>query len=323
MSLADHPLSGPLPSLAAAAAVVGSGQGQSSSSSNSASSLPLISLPPLPPPAGAGAMMGHCGADSMHAQQGSMMVPSSASGSMHHRHSSSEHDHSGSNGSGSKAEGNGRAASESLLEVGGPGAGGGGGGGRMLSHSGMGGPFGGMGPMGSMGSGGSVRDRDGSPSLSGQVGGARGVVGRPPTASMGGYSNGGVSGAGGSGSRSGAPSLLQHADYGDQGYGPAAALHNSSMRNSGKSDGLGHGRAGSRVEFGTADMMGRVPSGALMRTRSLPHGSGGAGGSRDEDMMGSGGPGGNRRGGVGWAPAWQAREGLGGGPTAGSIERGL
>lgn len=335
MSLADHPISGPLPSLAAAAAAVVGGGGNSapgqvsSSSPNPASSLPLMSsLPPLPPPVGSGGMPGHLGGDSMHPQQGSIMVSSSMSGSLHHRHSPPERNNSGSgNNSNGAVDGNGRGSGESLLDVvGGAGPSGcGSNGSRLAPNVGMGGPFINMNVMGGNMAGGGNRDREGSPSLSGQVG------------ARGGYGNGesSVGAAGGGGNRPGGTSILQHTNYGDQeGYGgPSTPLHSGAMRNCGKLDrgSMPSGGMVSGVNFNMTEMMARASSNAMVRARSMQqHGPVGSGGARDEDIMGGtggvgGGPSGNRRGIGGWPPAWSSRDGLGGGggPMPGSTERGL
>ncbi|CAM9498082.1 unnamed protein product, partial [Ectocarpus sp. 8 AP-2014] len=167
MSLSEHPMSGPVPSLAAAAAAVGNAQPSASSGMSSSSHSLLASLPP-PPPGGGGGGSGGAGGDKMSSPTSSLhSSPSTSAASMMMSSSLPQH-LSSTDGkvNGGSINGSSRVGGGSLLD--GPGAAGAagsggvsGGGNRMIAPAGIGAPFmsgGGLGVLASLTGGG----RDGT-----------------------------------------------------------------------------------------------------------------------------------------------------------------
>eukprot|EP00903_Cladosiphon_okamuranus_P012795 g11959.t1 len=334
--LSDHPMSGPVPSLAAAVAAVGNPPTSSSSPARSM----MTSLSPMPNQSGGDQQSSASSPPTSMMMTSSLQQHLSSSESKNNGGGGSSNDNGNGNGNGN---GGGR-SSGNLIEAAGAGgngsvpvsSAGGGPGVRMIAPGGVGTPFlggGGLGVLASLTSGG--RDRDG-PSSS-QPGGSGGRTLHPKSmstfVSVSGPGSGG-GGGGGAAGRSSGPSHLQSSGYGDSqqgGYGGSGAGQNSGRK-------LDRGGGGGAGNLDYADMVAQAAANAAnVRARSAQQqhsDSGGVGASGGSSAGGSG----SRRGG-GWPSSWQPGgggsggggggagaggwESTGAGSTTGSVERGL
>ncbi|CAB1106160.1 unnamed protein product [Ectocarpus sp. CCAP 1310/34] len=335
MSLSEHPMSGPVPSLAAAAAAVGNAQPSSSSGMSSSSHSLLASLPPPPPGGGGGSGSGGAGGDKMSSSPTSSLhsSPSTSTASMMMssnlpRHlSSTDGKVNGGSINGSSRVGGGR-----LLD--GPGAAGAagsggvsGGGNRMIAPAGMGAPFmsgGGLGVLASLTGG----RRDGTGTSQPSSGG-RSL--NPKSMSTFVSVPSGVAGA--AAGRSTVPPHPQSSSS----YGPPEYRTDAAGAGGRKLDREGEGGGPGGSDY--AEMMARASANAAMvRARSIQQqrsdsggagpGGGGAGASGggvggSSATSGAGSAGSRRGQGGGWPPSWPGWEGSNAGAPPGSVERTL
>ncbi|CAN0087728.1 unnamed protein product [Ectocarpus sp. 12 AP-2014] len=331
LSLSEHPMSGPVPSLAAAAAAVGNARPSSSSGMSSSSHSLLASLPP-PPPGGSGG----AGGDKMSSSPTSSLhsSPSTSAASMMMSSSLPQH-LSSTDGkvNGGSINGSSRVGGGSLLDgagaAGAAGSGGvSGGGNRMIAPAGIGAPFmsgGGLGVLASLTGGG----RDGTGTSQPSSGG-RSL--HPKSMSTFVSVPGGAAGAA-AGRSTVPPHHQSSSSYGPPGYRTDAA--GSRGRKLDREGGEGGGSGG--LDY--AEMMARASANAAMvRARSIQQqhsdsggaGPGGGGGGASGGGVGgssaTSGPGSadSRRGqGGGWPPSWPGWEGSNAGAPPGSVERTL